>query len=379
MNPMKLTFLEVITPGQQDSFDIPMTSAPTLPARFRLKHVPQILLPLWVAATLPVIALEPPPSGQNLETSASSFELNLATAEGVVRFTDASELRAFYSAAVPVAVIRIPGKPLALNLLPAGAGKEGDAGPSSGGAGNAKWFIQDGIGGFQYCVCIETQQIGPDALLALALTCTNDLKEGESSKDTLALARSRCAKTIASGYETMLEPHAAWWRGFWAESSVNIPELPLQKTYQFARYLYGAGSRQGVPPLPLQGVWTADHGGLPPWKGDYFNDLNTQMTYLAYQAAGNSESGRSYFDYLTKLAPVFREFARDFYGTRGLSTPGVMSLGGQPLGGWGQYSLSPTMTAWNAHLFYLHWRYTGDDTLKATGTFPISWASIHST
>jgi alpha-L-fucosidase 2 len=31
--------------------------------------------------------------------------------------------------------------------------------------------------------------------------------------------------------------------------------------------------------MPLQGVWTADAGGLPPWKGDYHNDLNTQMTY----------------------------------------------------------------------------------------------------
>ena len=38
--------------------------------------------------------------------------------------------------------------------------------------------------------------------------------------------------------------------------------------------------------MPLQGVWTADSGGLPPWKGDYHNDLNTQTTYIAYQTAG---------------------------------------------------------------------------------------------
>ena len=318
------------------------------------------------------------------EKSASSFALNLATAEGLVHFIDASQLRAFYSAAVPVALIRIPGKPLALDLLPAGAGKDGNAGPSSGGAvsklgypapergssGNAKWFIQNGVDGFQYCVCIETQPTGSDTLLALAVTCTNDLKVGGAFKDTLALARSRCAKAIASGYEAMLAPHAAWWRGFWAQSSVNIPELPLQQYYQFARYLYGAGSRQSAPPMPLQGVWSADNGGLPPWKGDYHNDLNTQMTYLAYQGAGNFESGRSFLDFLTDLTPTLRDFARDFYGTPGLSTPGVMSLGGQPLGGWGQYSLSPTMTAWNAHLFYLHWRYTGDDMFLRKQAWP---------
>jgi alpha-L-fucosidase 2 len=316
--------------------------------------------------------------------SAKSFELNLATAEGLVDFADASQLRAFYSAAVPVVLIRIPGEPVALDLLPAGAGKDGNAGPSSGGAvsklgypapqrgseGNAKWFVQNGVDGFQYCVCIETKDTGADTLLALAITSTNDLRPKYGTNEVLQLARARCAKAIATGYDAMLVPHAAWWKEFWAQSAVGIPDLPLQQYYQFTRYLYGAGSRQGAPPIPLQGVWTADNGGLPPWKGDYHNDLNTQMTYIAYQGAGNFDSGMSYLGYLTKLSPGFQQFARDFYGTPGLATPGVMSLAGQPLGGWGQYALSPTMTAWNAHLFYLHWRYTGDDGFLRTQAWP---------
>jgi alpha-L-fucosidase 2 len=47
-----------------------------------------------------------------------------------------------------------------------------------------------------------------------------------------------------------------------------------------------------------------------------------------------------------------------------------MSLAGQPLGGWGQYSLSPTMGAWNAHLFYLHWRHTGDTAFLRDRAYP---------
>ena len=47
-----------------------------------------------------------------------------------------------------------------------------------------------------------------------------------------------------------------------------------------------------------------------------------------------------------------------------------MSLAGQPLGGWGQYSLSPTMTSWNAHLFYLHWRYTLDNQFLRQEAYP---------
>ena len=47
-----------------------------------------------------------------------------------------------------------------------------------------------------------------------------------------------------------------------------------------------------------------------------------------------------------------------------------MSLAGAPLGGWGQYSLSPTMGAWNAHLFYLHWRHTGDAAFLRDRAYP---------
>ncbi len=186
------------------------------------------------------------------------------------------------------------------------------------------------------------------------------------------LPRSRA---LQKGYDAALQGHAAWWKNFWAQSSVSVPEPEIQKYYTFARYLYmGAGSALCcASPAPLQGVWTANNGSLPPWKGDYHNDLNTQMTYIGYQTAGNFDQGASYLDYLWNLAPFCREFAHDFYGTNGLATPGVMSLAGQPLGGWGAYSLSPTMSAWNAHLFYLHWRYTMDDAFLRDRAYP--WCS----
>jgi alpha-L-fucosidase 2 len=47
-----------------------------------------------------------------------------------------------------------------------------------------------------------------------------------------------------------------------------------------------------------------------------------------------------------------------------------MSLAGQALGGWGHYSLSPTMGAWNAHLFYLHWRTAGDERFLKERAYP---------
>ena len=117
----------------------------------------------------------------------------------------------------------------------------------------------------------------------------------------------------------MRKPHAAWWEAFWSQSSVTLPaaELAISRQYHLVQYFHGAASRRGAPPMPLQGVWTADNGGLPPWKGDYHNDLNTQMTYIAYQSAGHFDEGLSYLDYLWDRREVFAEFARDFYGTPG--------------------------------------------------------------
>jgi alpha-L-fucosidase 2 len=309
-----------------------------------------------------------------------SFELNLATAEGFAHFADGKKLETFFSATSPVALIRIPGpEPRELALIPSGAKRQaGDAMPSSGGAvaalgylpakfgkeGRAQWYVQDGANGLKYCVCLETRRVGNETLIAVTVTSTND------DTDLLALARRRCAVAIARGYDAMLKPHATWWKNFWAQSDVYIPEPAIQNYYVLCRYFYGAASRRGAPPMPLQGVWTADNGGLPPWKGDYHNDLNTQMTYIGYPATGNFDEGVCYLDFLVKLTPVFTEFARDFYGTPGLATPGVMSLAGQPLGGWGQYAMSPTMTSWNAHLFYLHWRYTMDDKFLRERAYP---------
>ena len=44
--------------------------------------------------------------------------------------------------------------------------------------------------------------------------------------------------------------------------------------------------------MPLQGVWTADNDSLPPWKGDYHHDTNTQLSYQAYLKANHLEEGK---------------------------------------------------------------------------------------
>ncbi len=288
----------------------------------------------------------------------TSFSLDFATATGRAMFAAGGRAEAFLSAAQPVAVVRVGGTALlSARLVPPLAVRKLHYPEAEHGAdGTAQWFVQVTADGDKFCVYCQSRQMADATLLAAAVTFS-----AADGVHVLAVARARVEAALKAGFAVLQKPHVEWWRAFWAKSSVTLPDEAVLRHYQFGQYLYGSASRTGAPPMPLQGVWTADEGELPPWKGDYHNDLNTQMTYLAYQTSGRFEEGRTFLDFLNARLPAFREFARKFYETPGAAVPGVMSLAGRPLGGWAQYSLSPTSGAWLAHMFYLHWRYTRDD------------------
>jgi alpha-L-fucosidase 2 len=303
------------------------------------------------------------PAGARLR----AFELNLAGAAGYAWLEgETAPVTAFFSAAGPLALLHLPGpRPLALRLLaPEAVHTLGYPEAQQGAAGGLTWFVQEASAGLRYCVCVGQACVGAATVLALTVTSTLD------DAEPLALAQDRVRAALAAGWDAACAPHVQWWERFWAQSSVSLPEAEIQRHYNLVRYFHGAASRRGTPPMPLQGVWTADSGGLPPWKGDYHNDLNTQMTYIAYPAAGHFEEGAAFLDLLWNLLPRFRQFAREFYGTAGAAVPGVMTLAGQPLGGWPHYSLSPTQGAWLGHLFYLHWRYTLDEPFRRDHAYP---------
>jgi alpha-L-fucosidase 2 len=318
---------------------------------------------------------------------ARDFQLHLANAEGIVRFNSELVIKVMYSATEPVALLLVKGvmpdsvrllstmdvyrKSIAKNVSFDRNAKTmyklGYPEAEKGVSGSAQWYIQEAAAGLKYCVYTQSKQIDNETLFAITITSTDD------ASDILSLARQRCIAALQKGYDSIMKAHSIWWQNFWQKSSVDVPDTAIQKQYNLVQYFYGAASRSDAPPMPLQGVWTSDNGILPPWKGDYHNDLNTQMTYIAYQTAGRFDEGASYLNFLWNRRKVFQDFARDFYGTGGLACPGVMSYSGQPLGGWGQYAMSPSNSAWSAHLFYLHWLYTADEVFLKEKAYP--WCS----
>lgn len=234
--------------------------------------------------------------------------------------------------------------------------------PKWGTEGNCRWYVQ-GVGNFEYGVFFSKQEKDGAVTIAYTVAASTDGPDWKQA----ALARLAAP---ADTYERDFKAHTLWWENYWSESSVTLPEKLFEKNWYLINYLLGACSRKGFLPMPLQGVWTADNGAMPPWKGDYHHDLNTQMSYYSYWKANHLQAGESFLDYLWDMVPQAREFARSFYHAPGLCLPSVMSPKAYPMSGWPMYTLSPTNQLWLCQSFERHYRATGDENFLKERVYP---------
>ncbi len=178
------------------------------------------------------------------------------------------------------------------------------------------------------------------------------------------------ARWMKKSPEALYKTHRNWWRDFWKRSSVSLPDPVMEKQYYNELYTLGSTARANGYPISLQAVWTADNGKLPPWKGDFHHDLNTQLSYWPVYAGNYLEEGLGYLNTLWNQRETNKTYTKAFFGTSGLNVPGVCTLEGLPMGGWVQYACSPTVSAWLAQHFYLHWKYSGDRTFLKERAYP---------
>jgi len=290
---------------------------------------------------------------------SKNFKLDFEAATGRVDFSDGSKADVFFSATEPIALMRLP-KGASFELIrPDSINKLGYPAPVFSKSDNEIAYSQQTAEEFSYAFTVQWKDEADACLVAVAMCSSNEAEK------PLELARERATSALEKGWLALHKPHLEWWKKLYNASSVTIPEPRLQHHYNLVKYYYGASSRAHASPMPLQGVWTADEGKLPPWKGDYHNDLNTQMTYVAWQAAGLIDPGMSYLNYYWDRLPEFRKYGKEFFGVEGAMVPGVMTHKGQAMGGWPQYSMSLTPGLWNGHAFYQHWKTSGDDTFLA--------------
>ncbi|MCW3120391.1 MAG: hypothetical protein JWM28_4473 [Chitinophagaceae bacterium] len=166
------------------------------------------------------------------------------------------------------------------------------------------------------------------------------------------------------------DSHLAWWTDFWKRSSISLPDAVLEKQYYLEMYKFGCVARSNTPPISLQAIWTADNGNLPPWKGDFHHDLNTQLSYWPGYASNHLDLTASYPNWLWKVKDENKRWTKECFELDGLNVPGVTTISGKPMGGWVPYSVSPTTAAWVAQHFYWQWKYTMDEKFLRERCYP---------
>lgn len=195
---------------------------------------------------------------------------------------------------------------------------------------------------------------------------------------TSSLARSGCyapyevETAIRRGFEKGLKFHSEFWNKFWAKSSITVPDSIIQKQYDRDIYKLGSASRPDSYPISMQAIWTRDNGCLPPWKGDYHYTMKVPMCYLPVFASNHLDQGLSLINTLWEQRDNFKRYTSIFFGKDGLNVPGAAALNGDPMGGWAQYAMSQTTGAWLARFFWLHWKYTGDNTFLLQKAYPFA-------
>ncbi len=229
--------------------------------------------------------------------------------------------------------------------------------------GNEITYTQPGWNGFSYQVSVRWQIVEGALEGVWSITSNYDKSIKSTAIDEAAYAMQR-------GHKADLQETIRWWKNYWSASSVSIPDSVLERQWYLEQYKFGCVARGNTPPITLQAIWTADNGKLPPWKGDIHNDLNVQLSYWPAYSGNHLAEEEGLVNWLHAHRPAFEAWTKKFYGADGLNVPGVCTLDGAAMGGWVQYSMSPTVAGWLGHHFYLHWRYTKDKTFLKEKAYP---------
>ncbi len=308
--------------------------------------------------------------------------LDVAKAISEIHLGDGTVARVFVHATEPLGVIHVTGQPVRVALIaPPFAGKiTEEAGANKISAGDLAtlryeapvqqsgdtWtgYLQKGWDNFRFAVALVWRSSERDWLGVWSI-CTS-----QDSADPLATARKRCEAALGEGPDKLAWEHEQWWASYWSKASVSVPNPVLERQWYLETYKFGAAARPDTPPVTLQGPWTADDRKIPPWKGDYHHDLNTQLSYWPAYSGNRLEGALGYVRWLWATKENARDWTKRFFDLPGLNVPMTADLEQNQIGGWHQYTHSATTAAWLAHHFYLQWRYSMDQRFLEERLYP---------
>lgn len=192
---------------------------------------------------------------------------------------------------------------------------------------------------------------------------------GAEGEDTTRKATDVLTEAECLGAAGLRREHEAEWGRYWSRSAIALPDPLIENLYYVEMYKHHCLSRRGSLPVTLQGLWTSD-GAWPPWRGSYTTDMNVQESYWPIFTANQLDSGDPLFEMYWRNLPYHRRIGEYFYGKPVPIITGEHGPGGEPFPGYVTDEHSPGAGAWIAHLFWLRWRYSMDESFLLQRAYP---------
>jgi hypothetical protein len=114
------------------------------------------------------------------------------------------------------------------------------------------------------------------------------------------------------------DAHEAWWRGFWGESFVEVPDALLLGRYYQNQYQMASCSRDPDFPPCIFGWATTDS---PAWQGDYHLNYNHMAPFYALASSGHFAQLDPHDQPLLDFSERGHWYARNLFGVRGQVLP----------------------------------------------------------
>ncbi|MCW1923841.1 hypothetical protein OKA05_14835 [Luteolibacter arcticus] len=198
-----------------------------------------------------------------------------------------------------------------------------------------------------------TLQPGESATVATVILSDLDVK----GADTLAAAKVQTAALTAGAVKQQIEAHRAWWRNYWSQSFIEIPDKVIEQNWYASQYTIASCCRAGKIAPGLWGNWITTNDSA--WHGDYHLNYNFQAQFYGLYAANHTDETRPFYEAMNQSIPVGKRMAAD-RGWKGIHLPVA-------LGPWGTLPYGErkdhgqrSNAAFAALPYFWYWNYTRD-------------------
>jgi hypothetical protein len=152
-------------------------------------------------------------------------------------------------------------------------------------------------------------------------------------EDVVRLAMDRYKKAVATGYDSMLAAHKAWWHRFWEGSFLSLHSEDGEADMITANYYYYlyvmASSSQGKYPPKFNGMLWTTGGDSRKW-GNLYWGANQSCLYNGLFPTGKFQLLEPMFKMYTAMYPSLERAAKQQWGSKGIYIPETVSFSGMP-------------------------------------------------